>query len=278
MARLPRTRSQRFRLPLACALAAAVAVAPAALLASAPAFASGKGHAPKSAAHKPCYESGSFKGHAVRVPTSCAKPQAARKCYLTSVFDGRSYHREIDCLLPTKRAAGSVGGNSGNSGNSAAPTSSGSGSGSSGSGSGAAPTPSADEGVNWSTAHPALCDDSSTPTSVEGYAGCSDDSGAYCDDGTAYVVVDPQNQSVVCLPNASVPSTGVCDDGSQPGSGGAESDGTPICTDGDDAYLPGDTADDSASNGTCDDGSNPGDGGNASDGAPLCADGSDPSY
>jgi hypothetical protein len=70
----------------------------------------------------------------------------------------------------------------------------------------------------------------------------------------------------------------VCDDGSKPGSGGTEADGTPICSDGDDAYLPGDTADDSASNGTCDDGSNPGDGGSESNGAPLCADGTDPSY
>jgi hypothetical protein len=62
-----------------------------------------------------------------------------------------------------------------------------------------------------------------------------------------------------------------------PGSGGTDG-ATPMCADGDDAYLPGDTADDSASNGTCDDGSDPGDGGPDSSGAPLCADGTSPSY
>ena len=70
----------------------------------------------------------------------------------------------------------------------------------------------------------------------------------------------------------------VCDDGSTPGSGGTDTNGPPICADGDDAHLPGDTAGDSASHGICDDASNPGDGGTDSSGAPLCADGTDPSY
>jgi hypothetical protein len=274
MARFQPIRSLRSTLCVACALLVTAAV-PVALMSSAPAFASAKAHTPKSVATKPCYETGTFKRHAVRVPTNCSKPQATRKCYLTSTYDGRYYRRQVDCLLasnPNKPAtAGVVGGST--------PSSTGStGSGSTGSGSGAAPTTGAEGGINWSTAHPALCDDASTPTSEDGYAGCSDGSGAYCTNGTDYVVLDPQDQDVVCLPNASVPTTGVCDDGTKPGSGGAETDGTPICTDGDDAYLPGDTADDSASNGTCDDGSNPGDGGSASNGAPLCADGTDPSY
>jgi hypothetical protein len=274
MAHFQRTRSVRSTLCVACALLVAAAV-PVALLSTAPAFASGKGHSPKSAATKRCYETGTFKRHAVRVPTSCSKPHASRRCYLTSTYDGRSYRQQIDCPLATKPnkpgTAGVVGG-------SATPTTGATGSGATGSGGGGVPTASSDEGINWSTARPAICDDASTATSEDGYAGCSDGSGAYCTDGTDYVVADPQNQAAVCLPNASVPSTGVCDDGSQPGSGGTETDGTPICTDGDDAYLPGDTADDSASNGTCDDGSNPGDGGTESNGAPLCADGTDPSY
>jgi hypothetical protein len=134
------------------------------------------------------------------------------------------------------------------------------------------------EGINWATASAAICGDGSTPTSADGSAGCTDGSWPYCSTGTDFVVVDPLNKLVDCLPNASVPSTGVCDDSSMPSSGGTDSDGTPLCADGDDAYLPGDTADDSASYGSCDDGSNPGDGGTTSAGLPLCADGTPASY
>ena len=257
------TRSLRSTLFAVCTLLFAAAVA-AALLSTAPALASGKGHIHKSAGHKRCYETGTFERETVRVPTSCSKPQATRKCYLTSSYDGRSYRQQVDCLRPKKPGtAGTVGG---------APAT-----GATGGSSGRVPATTGDEGVNWSTARAARCDDASTATSQDGFASCSDGSGPYCTDGTAYVVLDPQNQAVVCLPDASVPSTGVCDDGSMPGSGGTDG-ATPMCADGDDAYLPGDTADDSASNGTCDDGSDPGDGGPDSSGAPLCADGTSPSY
>jgi hypothetical protein len=263
------TRSSRSTLLVACVVLF-TAIVPAALLGSAPALASGKARSAKSAAPKPCYETGTFKRKTVRVPTSCSKPQATRKCYLASTYDGKSYRQQIDCATATKPGtAGAVG---------AAPTTGPTETGPTGTGSSGVPAVNSDENVNWSTATAALCDDSSTATSEDGSTNCTDGSGAYCADGTDYVVVDPQNQAVVCLPDSSVPSTGVCDDGSKPGSGGTESDGTPICNDGDDAYLRGDTADDSASDGYCDDGSNPGDGGSASNGAPLCADGTSPSY
>jgi hypothetical protein len=263
------TLSFRSTLLAVCALLFATAMVPAALLGAAPALASGKGHSAKRVAPKPCYETGTFKRKAVRVPTNCSKPKATDKCYLDSTYDGRSYRQQIDCVTATKPGtAGAVGG---------APATAPTGAGPTGAGSGGVPAANSDEGVNWATARAALCDDASTPTSQDGWGTCSDGSGAYCADGTDYVVVDPQSQAVVCLPDASVPASGVCDDGSMPTSGGTEADGTPICADGDDAYLPGDTADDSASNGTCDDGSNPGDGGSASSG-PLCADGTSPSY
>jgi hypothetical protein len=270
MTRFRFSRSFRSTLFAACALLFATAVAPAALLGTAPAFASSKAPAPKHAVPKHCYETGTFGHETVRVPTSCSKPQATRKCYLASSYHGHSYRRQIDCATATKPGTAGivmVGGG--------APATGATGG---GAGTGSVPVAASNEGVNWSTAHPALCDDASKATSEDGYASCSDGSGAYCSDGTAYVVVDPQDQAVVCLPNASVPPTGVCDDGSAPGSGGTDVDKTPMCADGDDAYLPGDTADDSASDGACDDGSNAGDGGSDSSGAPLCADGTTPSY
>ena len=222
-------------------------------------------HAGKSATSKPCYDTGTFKRKKVRVPTSCTKPHAARKCYLTSTYDGKSYRQQVDCV-PAKKpgTAGEV------VGTQTTPVVTGS--------TGTASLALSAEGINWATASAAICGDRSTPTSTAGSASCTDGSWPYCTAGTDYVVVDPQNKLIVCLPNASVPSTGVCDDGSMPSSGGTDTDGTPLCADGDDAYLPGDTAADSASYGTCDDGSTPGDGGANSAGTPLCADGTPASY
>jgi hypothetical protein len=271
MTRFQFSRPFRPALFAACALLFAAAAAPAALLSTAPAFAAGKAPAAKHATSKRCYETGTFGHETVRVPTSCSKPQATRKCYLTSTYHGHSYRQQIDCATATKPGTAGivVGGGAPATGTTGTGT---------GTPAGHVPTAAGNEGVNWSTARAALCDDASKATSDDGYASCSDGSGAYCTDGTAYVVVDPQNQAVVCLPDASVPPTGVCDDGSAPGSGGTDVDNTPMCADGDDAYLPGDTADDSASDGACDDGSNAGDGGSDSSGAPLCADGTSPSY
>ena len=261
------TRSFQSSLFAVCVLLFAAAIAPA-LLGSPSAVAAGKAHTGKSGTPKPCYATGTYKRKTVRVPTNCTKPQSSRKCYLTSTYDGKSYRQQIDCVPPkTTGTAGTGGGHTPASGATGATGASG----------GRGPA-AGGEGVNWATARTAVCDDSSKPTGADGAASCADGSGPYCTNGTDYVVLDPQNQQVVCLPNASVPSTGVCDDGSAPGSGGTDTDGTPMCTDGDDAYLPGDTANDSASHGFCDDGSNPGDGGNDSSGAPLCADGTDPSY
>ena len=239
--------------------------APGALGSAAPAAAAANTHTGKSATSKPCYDTGTFKRKKVRVPTSCVKPNAARKCYLTSTYGGKSYRQQVDCGPAKKPGTAGAGG-----GTQATPT----GTESTGTTSPAANT----GGINWATASAAICGDHSTATSSAGSANCADSSWPYCTVATDYVVVDPQDQRVVCLPNASVPSAGVCDDGSMPRSGGTDTNGAPLCADGDDAYLPGDTASDSASYGTCDDGSTPGDGGAASGGAPLCADGSPASY
>ena len=91
---------------------------------------------------------------------------------------------------------------------------------------------------------------------------------------SAVLLVDPNGQGVVCLPAASIPAKGVCDDASIAGSGGTDTDGTPLCADGDDAYTPSDYT---IGTDACDDGSNPGDGGYDSSGNPLCDDGSYPS-
>ena len=255
-------RSILSSLLLAGVFALVTVLAPAALGSAAAAAEST--HTDKSAASKPCYDTGTFKGKKVRVPINCAKPHAAQKCYLTSTYDGKSYRQQVDCVLAKKPGtAGEVVGTQTTPVVTGPTTTS--------------PAPSA-EGINWATASAATCGDGSTPTSVDGSASCTDGGWPYCSAGTAYVVVDPLNKLVVCLPDASVPSTGVCDDGSLPSSGGTDSDGTPLCADGDDAYLPGDTAEDSASYGSCDDGSNPGDGGSAASGPPLCADGTPASY
>jgi hypothetical protein len=246
-------------------------LAPAAFGGTASAAAAGRSHTHRSVASKPCYETGTFDHKTVRVPTNCVNPRSILKCFLTSTYAGKKYHQQINCTgaKVTKGAGGSSG---------QKPTTPASGStGTSGPGSGAN-APGLDEGINWATATAAICGDGSTATSEDGSASCTDGSWPYCTDGTDYVVVDPENQQVVCLPNASVPSTGVCDDGSVPTSGGTDTDGTPLCADGDDAYLPGDTADDAASYATCDDGSDPGDGGTDASGTPLCADGTYPSY
>jgi hypothetical protein len=261
MTRFRYTRPLQALLLAVCALSIAIAVGPAALLGSAPAAAAGKARTGKSVTPKHCYATATFKRKTVRVPTSCSKPQSSRKCYLTSTDNGKFYRQQIDCVQ-SKTSGGhspATGGATGATGN-------------------RAPAPAGDEGVNWGSARAANCDDGSSATSEDGSAGCADGSGPYCTNGTDYVVVDPQNQQVVCLPNASVPASGVCDDGSTPGSGGTDTNGVPMCTDGDDVYLPGDTANDSASGGICDDASNPGDGGTDSSGAPLCADGTAPSY
>src|SRR5580692_3507527 len=98
MKHLECTRSFRSTLLVAFALLFATAVLPAALLSTAPALASSKGHSPKSATPKRCYETGTFKRRTVRVPTSCSKPQAVSKCYLTSIYEGKSYRQQIDCV------------------------------------------------------------------------------------------------------------------------------------------------------------------------------------
>jgi hypothetical protein len=244
-------------------------LAQAALGGTAPAAAAAAKHAGKTATSKPCYDTGTFKRRKVRVPTNCAKPRFVRKCYLTSTYDGKSYRQQVDCVLAHKPATAGSGGSGGGTPTTPAVTGP--------TGIPAGPAVGT-EGVNWATASAAICGDHSTPTSDDGSANCTDGSWPYCTDGTSFVVVDPQNKLVVCLPNASVPSTGVCDDGSMPSSGGTDTDGTPLCSDGDDVYLPGDTADDSASYGTCDDGSNPGDGGASTSGPPLCADGTPAFY
>lgn len=260
------TRSFQSSVLAVCVLLVAAAIAPAAFPGTAPAVAAGRVHTGKSTTPKPCYETGTFKRKTVRVPTNCSKPQSTRRCYLTSTYDGRSYRQQVDCVpSKTTGTGGGVGGH--------APAT-----GATGASGGRVPATASDEGVKWATAHNSVCDDGSSATSEDGYASCADGSGPYCTDGTDYIVIDPQSQQVVCLPNASVSSSGVCDDGSMPGSGGADTDGTPMCADGDDAYLPGDTPHDSASHGICDDASNPGDGGTDSSGGPLCADGTDPSY
>jgi hypothetical protein len=90
-----RMTSFRFARPFLCSLllagvfALVTVLAPAALGSAASAAAAETAtHAGKSAAAKPCYDNGTFKGKKVRVPTNCAKPHAARKCYLTSTYDG----------------------------------------------------------------------------------------------------------------------------------------------------------------------------------------------
>ena len=260
------TKSFRSSLLAACVLLVVAAIAPVALSGTAPAVAAARVHTEsKSTTPKPCYATGTFKRKTVRVPTSCSKPQSARKCYLTSTFDGKSYRQQIDCTALKTTGTGGDGGH--------APAT-----GATGASGGRMPAAAGDEGVKWATARTSVCDDGSSATSEDGYASCADGSGPYCTDGTDYVVLDPVSQEVVCLPDASVPSSGVCDDGSTPGAGGTDTNGTPMCADGDDAYLQGDTTDDSASHGICDDASSPGDGGTDSSGAPLCADGTDPSY
>ena len=243
--------------------AGALALVPLVALVASPAVAAG-GHSGKAATSKVCYETATFKGKPVRVPTSCPKPEATRTCYLTSRYHHKTYRKQIDCA-PTKKP-----GTAGSTGATGSPPVAGTGpTGSGGSG-------ASDEGVNWATASAARCADASTATGQGGYFTCNDGSAPYCRSGTDFLVIDPQNQNVVCLPNASVPPTGVCDDGSRPGSGGTSTDGTALCSDGNGAYLRGDTAQDSASQGTCDDGSSPGDGGTGTGGALLCADGTYP--
>ena len=222
-------------------------------------------HTGKHAVSKHCYDTGTFKHTAVRIPASCAKPDVATKCYLTSVYKHKTYRHEIDCV-PAKKPA--TAGGAGTSPTSMALPGT----------TGVAGTVSAPSTINWATARAVICGDGSTATIQDGSPDCADGSWPYCTVGTDFVVLDPQNQQVVCLPNASVPAAGVCDDGSAPRSGGTDSSGAALCADGDNAFLPGDTANDSASNGSCDDGSTPGDGGTSSSGTSLCADGTDPTY
>lgn len=240
--------------------------------ASTPRAAAARAHATARRKAPPagCFETGSFDGRTVRVPVRCPAPQAGR-CYLQSRFDGRSYRVRIDCAPGAKRSGG------GSPGHGATPTSGSSGaSGSSGTGGpgGTGATGSTGASVDWSRASAARCDDGSTPTTDDaGDFSCADDSTPFCVDTSAVLLVDPGEQSVVCLPEQSIPATGVCDDGSTPGVDGTDLGGAPICADGDDAYTPSDYT---IGVDTCDDGSNPGDGGQDSEGNPLCADGSYP--
>lgn len=264
-----RVRAPFSSLLLAGTIACVMVLAPAFVVLSSPAaVAAVKTHTAPEAKPKLCFETGTFKHRTVRVPTSCSAPRPVRECFLASRYRGKEYRVQVNCAGATKAVS------TGSSGSTAA-------SGATGAtrpGSGTTGNIPAGEGVNWSTAKTAFCDDASAPTADDGDFSCDDGSSPYCKDATAFVVVDPLDQGVVCLPNASVPATGVCDDGSNPGSGGVDDNGAQLCQDGDNAYYAGDTADDSASNGSCDDGSNPGDGGSDAGGTPLCADGSYPSY
>jgi hypothetical protein len=271
MTRFRFTCSALSSLLAAGALLFVTGLAPAAFGGTASAAAAARSHTSKGDKSKPCYETGTYDHKTVRVPTSCAKPESTLKCFLTSTYAGKKYREQINCTntAVTKGSGGSGG---------QKPTTPGSGSTGTGAPGSGATSPGLNEGINWATSSSAICGDGSTATSTDGSSSCTDGSWPYCSNGTDYVVVDPEDQQVVCLPDASVPSTGVCDDGSMPTSGGTDTDGTPLCADGDDAYLPGDTADDSASYATCDDGSDPGDGGTDASGTALCADGTYPSY
>jgi len=220
------TLSFRSTLLAVCALLFATAMVPAGFW-CAPALASGKGHSAKRVAPKPCYETGTFKRKAVRVPTNCSKPKATDKCYLDSTYDGRSYRQQIDCVTATKP---------GTAGASAVrpprPDRA------------ARPGPAAGgsrrrTATKASTGRPHGLRSVTTPRHRQArtVGNCSDGSGAYCADGTDLRRRRPASQAVVCLPDASVPASGVCDDGSMP-TPGHEADGTPICADGDDAYSP----------------------------------------
>jgi hypothetical protein len=229
---------------------------------------------------KHCYEVETVHGKSERVTIKCPKVTHKKTCYLTSHRDGNAYKHKVTCpvKVPTKGATGGTG--SSGTGSKGLGSSSGDGgsSGAGGSGSGGNPPAS----VDWATAVPAVCDDSSTPaTDGEGDFWCTDESSPYCTDETAALVSDPSG-NVVCVPYTSIPAAGVCDDASNPGSGGDDTDGTPLCADGDYPILPSDAQsggywNDNPGVGGCDDGSNPGDGGYDASGNALCADGTYPS-
>lgn len=234
---------------------------------------------------KHCYEVETVDGKTQTFTITCPKVGHKKTCYLTSRRHGKAYKRKVTCpvKVPTKGATGATGSTS--TGTGAASKGSGSGSGDGGSsgtagssGSGANPPAT----VNWATAVPSICDDSSTPvTDGEGDFWCTDQSSPYCTDETAALVSDPSGD-VVCVPYTDIPAAGVCDDASNPGSGGDDQDGSPLCTDGNYPILPSDAQsggywNDDPGVGSCDDGSNPGDGGYDAGGNALCADGSYPS-
>jgi hypothetical protein len=232
---------------------------------------------------KHCYEVVKVHGKTEQVPIKCPKVTHKKTCYLTGRRHGKAYKRKVTCpvKVPTKGATGATGSSSAGSGSATKGSGGGSGgsgsSGTAGSGSGA----KAPATVDWAAAVPAVCEDSSTAaTDGEGDFWCADQSSPYCTDQTAALVSDPGGD-VVCVPYTSIPAAGVCDDASNPGSGGADQDGTALCADGNYPILASDAQSGGYSNDnpgvSCDDGSNPGDGGYDASGTALCADGTYPS-
>jgi hypothetical protein len=226
-------------------------------------------NATASTAHaKHCFMVDTAHGKTARVPTKCPKGHHKNTCYVSSHRHGKPYKREVSCPSkpPTKGATGATG----------ATSSTGS-PGGAGSGSGGGPPAT----VEWSTAVPAVCDDSSTPvTDGQGDFWCADQTSPYCTDQTAALLANPSGQ-VVCLPYTSIPAAGVCDDGASLGAGGTDGDGSALCADGSYPIMPADAQSGDYSNddpgASCDDGSNAGDGGYDASGNGLCADGTYPS-